>query len=105
MQGSASGWWTAAMAETGHDAAGDTSEDLFLGGALTIVQPRIGYRAGMDAVLLAALLDSEPAGPVLDAGAGVGVVGLSIAARFPKAEVVLVERQPHLAALARRNVD
>ena len=83
-----------------------TTEDLFLGGALKIRQPRNGYRAGTDAVLLAALIGSESAaGPVLDAGAGVGVVGLCVAARFPKASVVLVEREPHLAALARRNVD
>ena len=32
-------------------------------------------------------------------------MGLCVAARFPKANVVLVEREPHLAALARRNVD
>ena len=82
-----------------------TTEDLFLGGALKIRQPRNGYRAGTDAVLLAALIGSDPTGPVLDAGAGVGVVGLCVAARFPKASVVLVEREPHLAALARRNVD
>jgi FkbM family methyltransferase len=85
----------------------ETSEDLFLGGALKVRQPVAGYRAGTDAVLLAACL-SDPdvgVGPVLDAGAGVGVVGLCIAARCPRASVVLIEREAHLVALARDNVE
>jgi len=87
-------------------AAEPTSDDLFLGGALSIRQPRNGYRAGTDAVLLAALIGPEVCGtgPVLDAGAGVGVVGLCVAARCPRARVVLVEREPHLVALARHNI-
>ena len=100
-----SGWRTMSTIETEQRPGDRTTEDLFLGGALKIRQPRNGYRAGTDAVLLAALIGSDPTGPVLDAGAGVGVVGLCVAARFPKANVVLVEREPHLAALARRNVD
>ena len=100
-----SGWRAMSTSETQRLAEATTSKDLFLGGALKIRQPRNGYRAGTDAVLLAALISSDPAGPVLDAGAGVGVVGLCVAARFPKASVVLVEREPHLVSLARRNVD
>jgi tRNA1(Val) A37 N6-methylase TrmN6 len=91
--------------ETEGLAGSTTTENLFLGGALRIRQPRTGYRAGMDAVLLAALLDSSASGPVLDAGAGVGVVGLCVAARCPKTTVTLLERQPRLIALARRNVE
>lgn len=82
------------------------SEDLFLGDALVVRQPRLGYRAGTDAVLLAAALGPEIVadGMVLDVGSGVGVVGLCVAARCPRAKVVLVEREPSLAALARYNV-
>ncbi|MBA2125800.1 methyltransferase [Hyphomicrobium methylovorum] len=84
-----------------------TSDDLFLGGILTIRQPLRGYRAGTDAVLLAASVraHSRAAGPVLDAGSGVGVVGLCVAARCPEANVTLVERDPALASLARYNTD
>jgi len=87
-------------------AAGATSDDLFLGGILNVRQPRNGYRAGTDAVLLAALFTAENVreGPILDAGAGVGVVGLCIAARCPQARVVLIEREPDLMTLARRNI-
>lgn len=84
----------------------EVTEDAFLGGALALLQPRRGYRAGIDAVLLAAAapLNEEHAERVLDAGAGVGVVGLSIARRVGTAQVALVESEPRLAALARENV-
>jgi tRNA1(Val) A37 N6-methylase TrmN6 len=83
------------------------SDDIFLGDALKIYQPRSGYKAGTDAVLLAALLSPEIVGnsSVLDVGAGVGVIGLCVAARCPEARVVLLEREPVLTALARRNIE
>lgn len=88
-------------------ADGETTDDLFLGGALTVRQPRSGYRAGTDAVLLASLVTPETAGPgpILDVGAGVGVVGLCVGARCPEASIVLIERNPQLAALALGNIE
>ena len=58
-----------------------TTDDAFLGGALQMLQPQNSYRAGLDAVLLAAAASILPgAGArVLDVGAGVGVVGLAVA--------------------------
>jgi tRNA1(Val) A37 N6-methylase TrmN6 len=84
---------------------GAVSDDAFLGGALRVLQPRAGYRAGLDAVLLAASVDAAPGQHVLDVGAGVGVVGLAVARRLPDVRVTMVERNPALAALARRNVE
>lgn len=83
------------------------SDDAFLGGALQILQSRTGYRAGLDAVLLAAAAPVQRgAGErVLDAGAGVGVVGLSVARRIEDAAVTLVEMEPQMAALARQNIE
>jgi len=86
-------------------SAYDVTEDTFLGGQLRILQPRAGYRAGLDAVLLAAAAPARGSELVLDAGAGVGVVGLAVARRIPHARVVLVERDAGLATLARRNVE
>ena len=82
------------------------TEDAFLGGALRVLQPVGGYRAGIDAVLLAAAVPVKAATSerVLDLGAGVGVVGLCIAARVGEARVTLLEIEPNLAELARRNV-
>jgi tRNA1(Val) A37 N6-methylase TrmN6 len=84
-----------------------TTDDAFLGGALQVLQPQDGYRAGLDAVLLAAAAPIEEGctGCVLDVGAGVGVVGLAVAHRVNDAAVVLVERDPDLVALARANVE
>ena len=65
--------------------AGDATDDAFLGGALRVLQPLSGYRAGVDAVLLAAAapLDAGRAARVLDCGAGVGTVGLSLPSASP----------------------
>lgn len=86
---------------------GEVTEDAFLGGRLKLRQPAKGYRAGVDAVLLAASApDAAREGTsYLDLGAGVGTVGLCIAARLPKANVVLIEREPEYAALARANIE
>ena len=83
------------------------TDDAFLGGALRILQPRDGYRAGIDAVLLAASAGAKAGRGerVLDVGAGVGVVGLAVARRIADAEVALVERDPRLAELARTNIE
>jgi len=86
-----------------------TTRDAFLDGAVMLEQPRRGYRAGIDAVVLAAAAqpqDGRTPLRVLDAGAGVGTVGLLAAYRLRKLidiEVTLVERAPELAALAARN--
>ena len=84
-----------------------TSDDAFLGGALRVLQPKEGYRAGIDAVLLAAAAPAEAGRDqrVLDIGAGVGVVGLSVARRVAQASVILVERERVLADLARANIE
>jgi FkbM family methyltransferase len=82
------------------------TDDAFLDGRLRIFQPRQGYRAGVDAVMLAAAVEPRGGAPftVLDVGAGVGTAGLCVAWRCPEARVVLVEREPELVALARENV-
>lgn len=86
-------------------AAGDITDDAFLGGALKLLQPKTGYRAGIDAVLLAAAI---PCGSAyercLDAGGGVGTVGLSVVRRCPNATAVLLEREPKFVELADENV-
>ncbi len=82
------------------------TDDAFLGGTLVLQQPAKGYRAGLDAVVLAAsapVADGAPA-TVLDVGAGVGTVGLCVATRCPTAQVTLLERDAQLAALAQRNI-
>ncbi|WP_232628130.1 tRNA1(Val) (adenine(37)-N6)-methyltransferase [Methylobacterium sp. Leaf118] len=78
--------------------------DGFLGGALHLRQPPRGaHRAGTDAVLLARVLTPDPGAMVYDLGAATGAVGLAVAHLHPACRVVLVERDPIMAALAREN--
>ena len=81
----------------------DVTEDGFLGGRLRLRQPRTGHRAGHDAVLLAAVTAARAAQRVVDFGAGVGAAGLALASRVSGLDLVLVEIDPRLAALAREN--
>lgn len=82
------------------------TDDAFLGGALMILQPKSGYRAGIDAVLLAAAVRAAASRLVraLDVGAGVGTAGLCLARRCPEVTVCLFEREPALLELASENV-
>ena len=84
-------------------AANPLREDGFLGGRLRIVQPAHGYRAGADAVMLAAACPAQGGDRVLELGCGAGVAMLCLAARVPGTQLSGLEVQPEYAALARRN--
>jgi tRNA1(Val) A37 N6-methylase TrmN6 len=79
-------------------------ENAMLGGRLRLLQGERGYRAGLDAALLAAACDAAPGARVLEAGCGVGGALLQAAARCPGAAFTGVERDPAAAGLARRNI-
>ncbi|MFN3859564.1 MAG: tRNA1(Val) (adenine(37)-N6)-methyltransferase [Caulobacter sp.] len=82
----------------------DVTEDRLLGGRLTVRQPARGYRAGMDAALLAACCEAAPGQRVLEAGSGVGAALLQAAWRRPEAQFTGLERDGAAAALARENI-
>jgi tRNA1(Val) A37 N6-methylase TrmN6 len=86
------------------DAPGDAevSRDSWLGGRLTLMQPRRGHRIGTDAALLAAAAECA-GGRLVDVGAGVGAVGLALLARGERSFADLVEIEPALARLAAEN--
>ncbi|SPJ23553.1 tRNA1(Val) (adenine(37)-N6)-methyltransferase [Palleronia abyssalis] len=77
--------------------------DAFLGGRLILHQPRTGYRAGADPVLLAAAVTARPGQSVLDLGCGAGAAMFCLAARVPGLEMHGLEVQHLYAALAERN--
>jgi len=79
------------------------TEDGLLGGKITLSQPREGYRAGLDAVLLAQACDAGPGARVVEAGCGVGGALLCAARLREGASFTGVERDPAAAALARVN--
>jgi tRNA1(Val) A37 N6-methylase TrmN6 len=84
-------------------APDELTRDAFLGGRLQFLQPRAGYRAGIDPVLLAAAVPAVSGQSVLDLGCGAGAAGLCLAARVPGLALTGIERQPEYADLARRN--
>jgi tRNA1(Val) A37 N6-methylase TrmN6 len=79
--------------------------DAFHFGRFYLVQPKgRGHRSGMDAMLLAAMVDAEGPIEVADLGAGAGAAGLGVAARLPEARVALVEKSPEMIAYAEKTL-
>ncbi len=77
--------------------------DKFLGGQLVLMQPRKGYRAGVDPVFLAAAVNAHAGESVLELGCGVGAAILSLGTRVKGLRLVGVELQRDYAELARIN--
>jgi len=82
---------------------GDVSQDDFLGGRLRIFQPRTGYRAGVDPVLLAASVPAQPGQSVLELGCGAGVAALCLGHRIQDLKLFGVELQAEYCELASAN--
>lgn len=93
-------------AASGRDAPREDaghSVDFLLGGRVRLRQPRRGFRAGVDAVLLAAACPARAGERALDLGCGAGAAALCLGARAPGLELHGLEIQPAYAALAREN--
>ncbi len=76
-----------------------------LGGRVRYMQPRAGFRSGIEPVLLAAAVPAGPGERVLEGGSGAGAALLCLAARVPGVQGVGVERDASLVALARQNAE
>ena len=81
----------------------DQTEDRSLGGRVILRQPRKGYRAATDPVLLAAACPAQAGQRVLDLGCGAGAAALCLNGRVPGLALHGLELQPGYAALARTN--
>jgi tRNA1(Val) A37 N6-methylase TrmN6 len=82
----------------------ETTEDRVLDGRVRLRQPARGYRAGLDAALLAAACDAGEGARVIEAGCGAGGALLAAAARRAGARFVGVERDPKAVVLAQENI-
>jgi tRNA1(Val) A37 N6-methylase TrmN6 len=80
-----------------------TTIDAFLGGRVQVCQPRQGFRAGLDSVMLAAAVPARSGDSVCDLGAGAGTASLCLAARVSGLHITAVEIDEELAALAQAN--
>lgn len=72
-------------------------------GRLSLDQPVRGYRAGLDAVLLAAALDLAPGAHACEFGCGAGAALLCAARLNDGARFTAIEQDAAMAALAVRN--
>ena len=81
----------------------EITRDKFLGGRLVISQPKKGYRAGVDPVILAASIPARSGESILELGCGVGVASLCLAQRVKALRITGLEILPQIAQLARDN--
>ncbi len=79
------------------------TEDAFLGGKLSILQPEKGFRAGIDSVFLAATIPAEAGETLFEAGIGTGVAALCVAARVANVHITGVEIAQRYALMAEQN--
>ncbi len=81
----------------------DIIEAKFFDGHVTVFQPKAGYRAGTDAVLLAASLSGKPREHFLELGVGSGIVTLLAAHQNPDCQFTGLERSADMLVLSRKN--
>ncbi len=83
--------------------AHDETRDTILGGAITIVQMKSGYRFSVDSILIARFATARGRDRILELGAGCGVIAIAIDAIARPREIAAVEIQPRMAELIERN--
>lgn len=83
----------------------ETTEDTLLAGKIHFFQPRSGYRAAIDPILLAAIMPVAPNDHILDIGCGAGAASLCLGWREKQCRIVGLELNPDLVRLAKRNID
>ena len=81
------------------------TQDLFLGGKVILRQSIDGYRAGIDAVLLATSTKPKTNQKILDLGCGAGAVSLCVLANYPDVFVTGLEIMEETVALAKLNAE
>ena len=75
----------------GNRSTSDLTTDTIYQGALTVNQPKTGYRFAIDALLLADFARVSPGQVVIDLGTGSGIVALSLALRMGSGRIIAVE--------------
>jgi len=84
---------------------GEVSSDFLLGGAISILQPRDGYRVSMDTVMLAATVPAKAGDRVIEGGVGTCGASMCLARRVPGVTVEGIELQDEMLSFAHRNIE
>lgn len=85
------------------EAEEHVTEDSLLDGRLILLQPKDGFRASIDPIVLAATVPVKAGDHVLDVGTGSGAAALALLVREPWAWVTGLDIQESLIALASRS--
>ncbi len=85
------------------EAEEQVTEDSLLDGRLILLQPKDGFRASIDPIILAATVPVKVGDRVLDVGTGSGAAALALLVREPWAWVTGLDIQESLIALASRS--
>ncbi len=82
----------------------ETTKDKLLGGRVLLLQPKRGYRAALDSVLLASAIPAVDGDSVMDLGSGVGSASLCLAYRVKGCQIEGIEVQRPLVSLGIQNI-
>jgi tRNA1Val (adenine37-N6)-methyltransferase len=82
-----------------------TTDGSLLGGRVSYRQPEVGFRSGIEPVLLAASIPARAGEQVLEAGSGAGAGLLCLTARQPAIRATGVESDDAMAELAAANAE
>ena len=66
------------------------TKDHLLDGKIVYFQPRLGYRSGIEPIILASQANNKDK-TILDLGSGCGPISLILAYRFSNAEIIGLE--------------
>ena len=81
----------------------DLSTNKILGGYISILQLKKGFRVGIDSILLASSVNNCSC--CLELGSGSGVISVCIAKRIPNIEILGIENNIELVNIANKNVE
>jgi len=81
----------------------ELTDDEFLGGRVKLWQPKVGFRAGLDSVMLAAAVPAKKGARICDLGIGAGTASFCLAARIEGLRITGIEIDHDLVELASAN--